>query len=208
MLVKQLGFCCALTVLAACPGITAKAEILGGNVSGGSTPGVFELLATPPRAAGPDAFQSPNLISFDEQQEVVLSAPLQLGPNLTFPIGSVISSHYVAFDPAIPLTVEGSILFDEPILAILGRATTLEATVGLLGASLTSYSTAPAIGPDSQSNDRVLIAPNNSNRLLFQAGANSPGDQFRVLTGVIPEPSTLMLAMTMSLSFCSLRIGN
>ena len=170
----------------------SHATIMSGVVTGGTTTGSFELLASPPSDAGPDTFDSPNLIGFDEQQDVLLTSSVDLG-SITLPAGAVISSHYIVFDPSMPSTVEGFVIFDEPILAILGSPTSLNASVALFGSDTTNYSTSPAIGPDPQGSDAVDVAPNDPNRLLFRGGAISPGDHVRVLTGVVPEPATLML---------------
>ena len=62
---------CALAVVAATFLLSNSsfAAILGGTVVGSSQPGVFELLPTPPATAGPNSFDSINLIGFNERQK-------------------------------------------------------------------------------------------------------------------------------------------
>ena len=187
---------CALAVAAATFLLSNSsfAAILGGTVVGSSQPGVFELLPMPPATAGPNAFDSINLIGFNERQNVVLDTPLQLG-SLTLPVGAVVSSHYVVFDPPSGAWVNGFVDFDDPILAIVRTPQGLDATDDRLGAPLTNYAVSQAIGPEppGTSNDFVDVPPNNRNRLLFMAAGNAPGDHVRVITGVIPEPGSLLL---------------
>ncbi|MEM8944401.1 MAG: hypothetical protein AAGD11_04395 [Planctomycetota bacterium] len=169
------------------------AETLGGSVTGGTTTGDFELLASAPALAGPDAFDSPNLVAFDEQQDVELVSTLAIGPGISIPAGVVVSSHYVAFDPGVPSSVEGFIDFDEPILAVVGLPQSLAATESLFASGSTNYSVGPAVGPEFQNMDQVFVSPNDRARLVFRAAGNSPGDQVRVLTGIIPEPASIVL---------------
>ncbi|MEQ8846277.1 PEP-CTERM sorting domain-containing protein [Botrimarina sp.] len=189
----QAGSACALVTLCAAAGGKAQAEIVGGMVNGGTSGGTFVELVIPPPAAGPDVFESPDLIAFNEEQDLVLLAPLPVGPGRVLGVGSFVSSHYVSFDPGELSTIAGYIDFDEPIIGLLINPVSLDATAGLLGAPLTSYSIAPGIGPDPQM-DTFRVALNMPNRLLVEFGANSPGDQLRVLTGVaVPEPTTALL---------------
>ncbi len=187
---------CALAVASVAWQTTlSHAAILSGDVIGGTSGGVFELLGSPPTEAGPDTFQSPNLIGFDEQQRVVLTDPLPVSPERVLPAGSIIFSHYVVFDPNQGSSVIGHVDFDHRIVAILGTPAALNATAPLLGSDTTTYSVSPAIGPEDGGIDSVLPAPGMPTRLLFTGGAGSPGDHVRVLTGIIPEPSTMALCL-------------
>lgn len=205
----KLSYLCALVATGALLAATsAHAAVVNGNVTGGTSLGSFELLTSPPSAAGPDAFQSPNLIAFDEQQEVLLTSPLMIGPSMTIPAGVTVSSHYVAFDPSMGSTIQGSVLFDEPILAIVGAPPALNATEALFGLMGTTYSVAPAIGPELPNADNIFIAMGDPNRLIFQAAANSPGDQIRVLTGIVPEPATITLMLLATVAGVALSRSN
>lgn len=194
---QTTGMACAL-VAALASG--AQAEIIGGGVTGGTSGGVFEWLAPPPPAVGPNVIDSPNLIAFNERQDVEILSPLSLSPSLTLGTGSVVSSHYVFFDPEIGSTMEGTVLFDEPILGILGAVPELDHSETFFGAPGTIYSTVSAIGPDPA--DNVFVSLGDPNRLVFQGGALSPGDHVRVITGVaVPEPSMWLLMLIGGVAF-------
>lgn len=189
------GKVCALAALGAVLSAgTAFAEVTGGGVTGGNSGGVFELLDPAPAAAGPDEFQSPNLLAFDEQQDLLIDSEISLPSGLIIPVGSTISSHYVTFDPAQGSTLEGFVDFDEAIIAIIGAPPTLDASALLFGLPGTTYTVGPAIGPEVNP-DMFLVDPVEADRLLVTAAANSPGDHVRVLTGVlVPEPGAMVLA--------------
>jgi hypothetical protein len=81
---KKLMVAIALLVFAT--SIPATAEIIGGTVTGGTAlvaGGTFVKLSVPlsnpfgpPNSVGNDTFQSPNLFGFDEDQNILLAAPL------------------------------------------------------------------------------------------------------------------------------------
>ncbi|MEM6799371.1 MAG: hypothetical protein AAF589_07640 [Planctomycetota bacterium] len=195
---KIAGKVCALALAGvAWQSTGARAEIVGGGAP--ATPGAdFVILDPPPATVGGNTFQSPSLVGFDELQDIVLTEDLMLGPNRTLPAGSTVSSHYIAFDPDGPGAIDGFVLFDEPIVAIIGTPPGLNGTAGLFGLPGTSYSAGGAIGPDNgqgpNAGDQVRVSQNNPRRLNFTAGANNPGDQVRVLTGtLVPEPAGVFL---------------
>ncbi|MEO0531241.1 MAG: PEP-CTERM sorting domain-containing protein [Planctomycetota bacterium] len=180
----------------------ASADVVGGLVTGGSSGGSFQLIA-PPAAIGPDSLESPDLFAFDEEQDVVLTQPLPIGLGRVAGVGSVLSSHYVAFDPAEPSTLEAAVDFDAAIVGLI-RGDGLDGTTALFGIDSTTYTTAPALGVDMT--DEVLIAPGMPNRLILRYGANSPGDHLRVLTGtIVPEPTTVLLVSIAAIGLCTRR---
>ena len=191
-----------LGVAVGCFAATAQGAVTGGGVTGGSAGGEFRLVP-PPAAIGPDSIDAPGLLAFNERQDLTLRRPLPVGPDLVLGVGSIVSSHYVAFDPATPGSLTGFIDFDEPIIGVLAGSPALERTTPLLGVPGTAYTFAPAIGPDPGT-DVFRVAPGMPNRLLLELGAGSPGDHLRVLTGVaVPEPgaatvigSTLVAALS------------
>ncbi len=189
------GKVCAMAMaIVAGQGMCAWGAIIGGQATS-SAGGTFLQLDPPPAVVGPDTFQSPDLIAFDEQQDVLLTESLTLGDGRVLGAGSVVSSHYVVFDPLEGAAVDGFVLFDEPIVAIIGGPNGLELTAQVFGAPGTSYSVSNAIGPEGNggpggAGDQVGVAPGNRQRLNFTAGAISPGDHVRVLTGsLVPEPA-------------------
>ena len=196
MTFTQLRSACAIaTAIVTCHSTITFAAIVTGSVTGGTSGGSFQQLDPPPPGVGPDVFQSPNLFAFDERQDWTISTPTPLTPDLTLPIGATVSSHYVVFDPNVGSSLQGMVEFDEPIVVLLLTPTMLELTSPLLGVPTTTYVTGPAVGVDPNGLDSVMIDPGNSRRLLVNFGARSPGDNLRVLTGVIPEPATMLLGV-------------
>ncbi|MGL4512719.1 MAG: hypothetical protein ACRCT8_06470 [Lacipirellulaceae bacterium] len=192
---RTLAFVLSASLLAIGPAASpTHAAVVGGAVTGGDSGGAFELLVAP-AAAGPNVFQSPNLIAFDELQDVTLTEPLMIGPGLLFGTGSVLSSHYVVFDPAQPATLDGTVLFDEPIVALLvGTPPPMNPVLPLFGLPATTYTFGSAMGIEPP--DTATIAIMNPARLLVRLSAASPGDHIRVLTGtVVPEPSAAVLGL-------------
>ena len=205
MALKSLRNLCALTLIFG-TFTQVDANVVGGMVTGGSSGGVFEFLPTAPAAAGPDETQSPNLIAFNEKQDLIIPAPLSLGPNPTIPAGTTVSSHYVIFDPEQASSLIGYVDFDEPILALIAGSQPLQDTESAFGLNTTTYTYAPAVGFELNNTDSAMIASGNPNRLMIQAGAASPGDHLRVLTGTlpVPEPGSLALIGIASLALLQL----
>jgi hypothetical protein len=88
----------------------ALATITGGEVTGGTAltaGGTFVKLTVPlpnpfgpPNSVGNDTFQSPNLYGFDDDQNILLAAPVVVDVGSSpIPTGSTVASHYVFFDP-------------------------------------------------------------------------------------------------------------
>jgi hypothetical protein len=95
-------------------------------------------------------------------------------------VGSLVSSHYLIFDPASTKTVSGTVTFDEPVLGIITSNLRFDDTDSLLGNAGTSYT----IGNQQlESPDTVTIS---GNTIDFSLTTNSPGDAIRVVTGVNP----------------------
>lgn len=197
----------------------ASAAVVVGAITGGTVfgSGAFLLIA-PPAAVGFDNFNDDNLRAFNEVQNVTLTSALTLdtgtvpGP-VTLGVGTVISSHLVAFDPAggqndpLQPTVIGHVDFSDPILGVIWRGTTLSATNALLGAPGVSYLTPLGFALEQGSDFFTVGAAGNPNRVLINLfTATSPGDEFRVITGraavanAVPEPST-WLSMILGFGF-------
>ena len=147
------------------------AAIVGGNVTGGSSGGVFQQISPPPDVA-PNLFQSPNLIAFNELQDLEINSETIISPSLTLQPGDTISSHYVVFDPNIGSTLQGLIEFDEPIIALIQTSSMIDATSPLFGAPVTNYTMTPGFAPELSGNDSVIIDPSNRHRLQVRAMAN------------------------------------
>ena len=204
---QALGLIGALILsLAAAP--PSAATIIGGTVTGGSAQaagGGFVKL-TPPLAnplgpansVGNNTFQTPNLYGFDEDQNIVLSAPLMVNVGASpLPIGTTVASHYVFFDPGPSQSIVGTVDFDSDVLAIITSTRNL-ADSDFLANTGVNYLNPGARGLEG--GDSVTIS--GARQILFDAVASSPGDYVRVLTAfspggetVIPEPGSAALML-------------
>lgn len=174
-------------------------------------------VVTPPASVVPPAYVEDGVIHvFEEQSGVALTSDLTADmtvPYTTYnppgvppwnpsttgrtlgivPLGTVVNSYYLHFDPATFGGVLGSVTFDEPILAVIaeGDETSYTAVNDPPGDTLgpTNYLgdlTVPTLYPD---NDEFLGIEDGPDRVrLFEStlevafGAGSPGDRVRVLT--------------------------
>ncbi len=200
----------AFVVLAVFPLLTvgsARASIIGGNVTGGnafSEGGAFLKLTLPlanPLGAwnsvGYDTFEDNNLHGFDERQNFVLPADLFVdvgGGSLA--AGTTVDSHYIFFDPGRYASVVGTVDFDSDILAIITHTGHLLAS-DFLGNTNTYYMNHSKGGLEPA--DSVTIR--GGRQILLAATADSPGDYIRVLTKssaivATPEPvASALLAL-------------
>ncbi len=183
-----------------------SATILSGTVTGGTAQtagGTFVKLTVPlsnpfgtPDSVGDDNFQSPNLFGFDEDQNILLTAPLtvDVGAN-PIPAGTTVASHYIFFDPGPTQHVIGTVNFDSDVLAIITSTTHLAASDFLANTGV-NY-----LNPGNrglEAGDSVTIS--GAKQILFDTTASSPGDYVRVLTAfspgaapASPEPAGLIL---------------
>lgn len=163
----------------------AAAAVEVGNVTGGTSAGIFELkvpTADKKITIGQDNQQSPNLFAMNEKQNVALLRNIA-----GIRAGTIVSSHYVWFDPRGNSTVVGSVSFAHRILSVLTTRNQLSST-DYLGNPNAIYLNPSARGLEN--NDAVSFSGNTLNVSFLRA--SSPGDYVRVLTAV-PEPSTWMM---------------
>jgi len=176
-----------------------------GNVTGGSAftaGGTFVKLTVPlanpfgpPNSVGNDTFQSPNLFGFDEDQNILLAAPLTVDVGSSpIPAGTLVASHYIFFDPGPSQQIIGTVDFDADVLAIMTSTATLAASDFLANTGV-NYLNPGARGLEP--GDSVTIS--GPKQILFDTFASSPGDYVRVLTefsptaAAVPEPGSLLL---------------
>lgn len=194
-----------LVVLGFMMSVHASATIVEGAVTGGTAltaGGTFVKLTVPlanpfgpPDSVGDDNFQSPNLFGFDEDQNILLTAPLAVdagtGP---IPAGTTVASHYIFFDPGPSLHVVGTVNFDSPVLGVLSSRGTLAASDFLANTGV-NY-----LNPGNrglEAGDSVTIS--GPDQILFDTVASTPGDYVRVLTAfspaaaAVPEPGSVGL---------------
>ena len=178
--------------------LPAGATIIGGAVTGGSAlgaGGVFQKLILPfvsiptNNTIGDDNQQSPNLFSFDEEQNIVISSTIQVNIGTNPVAGDIVASHYIGFDPDGGLTQTGYIDFDADIYGVATSRVNLDDSDFLANTGVTYLS-------DSlrglEGGDIVTIDPTNSKRLLVNWFASSLGDYIRVFTqfsaAAVPVP--------------------
>jgi hypothetical protein len=174
----------------------ASATIVSGAVTGGTAQtagGAFVKLTPPlsnpfgpPNTVGLDTFQSPNLYGFDELQNVTLAGPLSVDVGIS-PIaaGTIVSSHYILFDPGPLQHVVGTVDFDADVVGILTSVSDLGASDFLADPQVTYLNPG---GRGLSVGDSVTIS--GARQIRFDTTASSPGDYVRVLTSATPEPDT------------------
>ena len=172
-------FLAGMIVLIAHP---VSAIVLGGRIVQQNGHGQFIKLGTgTPFAVGNDNFNTEHLYAFDEDQNIVLEAPIRVdigGVQGLIHAGETVASHYVFFDSLRGVHI-GFVDFDAPILGIAAFRNTMAATDFLANTSVTYIS--PELRGLEQG-DQVWIDENDPNRLwVFWAGS-SPGDYIRVFT--------------------------
>lgn len=199
---RKLSFVIASMTLAI--SLPAAATITAGTVTGGTAQaagGTFVKLTVPlanpfgpPDSVGNDNFQSPNLYGFDEDQNILLTAPLVVDVGGSpIPAGTTVASHYIFFDPGPTQHMVGTVDFDSDILGIITTTTHLSASDFLANTGV-DYLNPGARGLEA--GDSVTMS--GARQILFDTFASSPGDYVRVLTafspaGAVPEPSSIAL---------------
>ncbi len=181
------------------------ATIISGSVTGGTAQtagGTFLKLTVPlqnlfgtPDSVGDDNFQSPDLFGFDEDQNILLTAPLVVDVGSSpIPAGTTVASHYIFFDPGPTEEVIGTVNFDSDVLAIITSTQRL-ADSDILANTGVNY-----LNPGNRGlepGDSVTIS--GPRQILFDTVASSPGDYVRVLTvfspaaAAAPEPDGIVL---------------
>lgn len=109
--------------------------------------------------------------------------------------GTVVSSHYVQWDPGNDLTVQATLNFDSDIFAFITSDANLAAS-DYLGLSGIDYGDFTSRGLESS--DDILF---NGESVDIDWSANSPGDWTRLITAYspsanpepVPEPATILL---------------
>ena len=134
---------------------------------------------------GQDTFDSDDLYAFDEDQNIVLDAPIRVdigGEGGVIPAGQTVASHYVFFDSLSGLHY-GYVDFDAPILGIAAFQDTMAATDFLANTSVTYIS--PELR-GLEAGDVVWVDQSDPHRLWVYWAGSSPGDYIRVFTEKSP----------------------
>jgi hypothetical protein len=189
---------------------TAGATIIGGSVDVGSgsfiklVPGFTE--SDPDNTVGQDTFQNTNLYGFDEDQNVqVVGSALSVdylvttGTAGSLPVGTVVASHYIFFDPAGTASQEGTVDFDSDILAIISSTGNLGASDYLANTGVT-YQNPGLRGLEV--GDSVTVS--GAQQISVDWTASTPGDYVRVLTVFSPAAAAAPLPASAALALLGL----
>lgn len=162
------------------------ATVLGGHIEQQSGAGQFVKLTTDtPFSVGADNFDDDNLYAFDEDQNILLTAPIRVdigGENGLIPQGQTVASHYVFFDSLNGIQI-GYVDFDSPILGVAAFQNTMGATDFLANTSVNYIGTTLR---GLEEGDFVWIDENDPFRLWVYWAGSSPGDYVRVFTSKSP----------------------
>lgn len=160
-----------------------NAAIVGGTV----------MIIPPPVNTGNDNQQINQLLGFDEQQNVVLTTDLVVDkPAGIIPAGTVVSSHYVIYDPPSTASKTANVIVDQTVLGVIYNATTLNNS-DYLGLPTTNYLNPSGRGIEAVDGDTATIV--DPVTVSFHLTAGSPGDYARIITAstsIIPGPQFLM----------------
>lgn len=181
----------------------SEATIIGGSVTLGD--GTFiELTAPlnnplgPPNSVGEDTYNLPNLYAFNEDQNIELTADLNVDVG-TSPIvaTTVVASHYVFYDPAdaVLSRIQGTVDFDSEVVGIITSRGNLAASDFLANTGI-NYLNPIERGLEA---GQDFVSISGPQQISVDFRATSPGDYVRVLTlrspGFIPEPAGLGLVV-------------
>ena len=170
------------------------------------TDGVMEV--APPASVVFNDTESSNIIVFAEQQDLTLSADLEIDastPGLfdgsvapvpaTIPAGTILNSYFVHFDPIGTTQTEqfGAIVFDEPILGLIITPDNLSTSDAVLGLSGTSYPTGQAARGLENVQDIFELSADRRTVTIHRFSSTFPGEQMRIIT--VPEPAARWLAV-------------
>jgi hypothetical protein len=193
----------------------------------GTPTGAITIIPAPPSVRDQAIVSDTEISLFAERQGVVL--PQALNFNITqpttapgattldttpgtIPAGIRVDSYYVYLQSIsgtqeIPVVLSGSFTFDRDVLGIAIFNTQLNQSDPILGLPGTLYPTGGERDLDVVAGGIVGIGPNDSITLsedrrtvTLNLGNAGGGDQLRIVTESVPEPSTLVLAATASLA--------
>jgi hypothetical protein len=150
---------------------TANAAIVGGTVT----------IIPPPLNTGNDNQQINEILGFDELQHVTLTSDLVVDkPSGIIPAGTIVSSHYIIYDPPGTLTyITGNVILDQNVVGVIYSTEKLNNS-DHLGLTTTNYLNPTLRGFETASGDSATII--DPNTVSFDLGAGTPGDYARVIT--------------------------
>ena len=165
---------------------SASATVMDGRIEQQNGAGQFVKLTTDtPFSVGADNFDDDNLYAFDEDQNILLTAPIRVdigGDDGVIPKGTTVASHYVFFDSLNGIQI-GYVDFDSPILGIAAFQDTMGATDFLANTTVDYIGTTLR---GLEQGDFVWIDESDPFRLWVYWAGSSPGDYVRVFTSKSP----------------------
>ncbi len=179
---------------AALVSVAGPDSIYGGTSPAGAPP---QIVASPDDVSD-DAAYNYGMQGFDEQQLVTLAAPLQVDGGW-IAAGTLVNSHMIFLNTGDPKDglntpcshADVAWTFDGTVLGVMTDVNgALEAaSSGLLGATGTIYPGAfPARGFEGGDNLSIF-----ANTVTVSMYVTEPGDWIRVVTAVVPEPSSAIV---------------
>jgi hypothetical protein len=161
-------------------------------------------IISPPTSLGPNPFGQDRVVAFYEQQNITLGKNVDLGRKVgkklakargsrdpkaarTLSEGTLVSSHYVAYDPENVKRQSVTISFDSEILGVVVGNKRLVAT-DFLGAEGVDYKRFAHRSKEWR--DKYKIGPDGKS-ITLKFRANTPGDHYRIITagtGTPPPP--------------------
>jgi len=191
----------SITIGAAALGLPACAAIidLGGDLKYFGNPPSSLLVG--------DCESSDYAFVFDEQQGVTLLSDLEVDASepgvyanwydltpATMPVGTVVNSHLIHFDPIAsgPAYAAGWLTFDQDIVGVMAKWETMDASDDAVAWPDTVYPVGSKRSFDLSGDDRDAFALSADMRTLcITMFANHPLDQLRIIT--VPAPAGLVL---------------
>lgn len=144
----------------------------------------------PPNSVGANCHQTPDLWGFDEDQNIIIPAPLAVddinGDGIVdagaeLPTGSTVASHYIFFDPGPSTRMTGCVSFDSDVVATVFLTDNLADSDYLANTGVNYLN--PGLRGLELNQD---IATFSGNEVCVNFVASNPGDYIRVLTNFSP----------------------
>jgi hypothetical protein len=141
-------------------------------------------LVSPPAILGPDPFGRAAFLGFEESQNVTLERALRVDGGW-IPAGTLVSSHYILYDPTRITRMNATIGFDADVLGVISKGRRLRRS-DWLGVPGVKYRRFHHRGHERRDSWRM---GEDGQSVVFRHRAKSPGDYIRVITvGRTPVP--------------------
>ncbi len=175
--------------------------------------GATTWLGSPPAACGFGQLFNVTAYAWDEQQNIPLTAAVDMTNNpgsSTSPVFGVITgnfdSHFIHFDGSAGVNAIGTVSFSGPIIGVIFKNGLLDLTDPTCGAFGTVYPTGYALrGMNALSSSFLSISGNTLSFNLSPSAAAGEIAQIRVLTHPTPTPGSLAVAAVAGLACCRRR---